>query len=1620
MLAHHGVFFRHEIATDADQLYKSLLSCKESGKAAVNKHIEGAMSAFLQQISLSSEERCGALIKQLITDYLSVLDGYTNLQSLVFAAKCIADLAPALSSADEGKARVIAAIIEASARYDFRGALNSSESNSSLFFFYAVTKLLNSSEMAISDYIMTYVTSTAQRVIMEYPFLSVSSQALVSQSICCLFGAVEHSKLIFSSILESVIPLVFFRSIARLDLNEQRRPVRKVVDPLSDIDDERLFVYYLFFWCNILSGACLEANVSTDIQNISAKGFYELQVGPCVLDKLLETFLKFLTSIDLSYSSRTDVMSLQNDSIEASEAAPLNYIPRNIADQELLVNAASFLDALLSKLSFSRIAHWLSAFVDVLIPLSREYPVISALYRILKALGSNVLKPDQAVLSEHEASLRKLSEFIIEQSTSLPLFEGELLDTFLSFGIAIGHFLPLSDISPVLHAVLIAGLQVIPAIQLLSKSVGSPALISLLPTILPALDVYLIDPSLSSDIREKDTNFIPRKKRWRVSGLRNAAAGDFETSRVVMRFLGRLGGHNRLLLTSPLDALYSLTSNSTGANTENSSLEFQLAMPSFSKKDLPAFALNVSALIPQLLAVCTESLRIAEGSSSSNLVAFELLHASILFMIGTSAVAINKSNRFSSQYRRIFPVMIRIATAQEHTRRQLFEILLFQVIHWFSGFGHVHEEDASALIDTLIDQICGSDGTLRHLGLRGLEEFFKWSLKQASKHEVAKHPGSSHALLERLFILCNHPSEEMRLAAALQFHRFFSILRDESSLVHKYILKIVLELLKAMRLPSLQPLKKECFSTAQKYVDLIVRSVCQRNDVFGLRQPDPTVRFHPNNVADIIYWCWENIANDSSSFFRECVQKLLYKLIPALEAGLTLPEFIARQLKVQDCVALFEGSRGGGTEQILSLSVEACVADRSMYVKWLHALNVALDCHVWCLSSNTSAAMSLFLVDKSKGATALKRKAGAVNLVSSPSSSLLSHISAFWTNVLSSTSNCQEALTLHGEIFFRSSQLINYFLSQPEATSMLFMAHDSLLSFYHLLSFALLSPAPYFRPSDEYISSHLMLFCEEQDLLIHLRSLSSSDVAEIFSELLSKRLKRLLEDERPILSAQFDIMQIKSLHRFITLFRKKWPTVISVLIEGDSGRNLLYSLAIFLLEELHSAFSLGKKQKITNATLILRFCLDIIKYNIVLVLDLLQKGTTQDIDFIRISVDEFASFWRQNSSDVMKAGLYHLFGFIMENQNVLSEGVFQFLEVLLLQEQSSLFHIEVLIESATSHLQGTSFGRIMGQLLYINSKSRCPNLRLLETCVGRVEQVLSGKRSSITELQQCFAFIPYLVSGCSTESPRPYHMYVNDPHFQYLERVTESIEEMVAARYPLSTNGIDPNSKYGKDFELILCSHLELIKSCGCVDFFDQLIPLLREGPQHIYYHHFRATIQDLGTHILEDPTYISPLKLVVKLHPLIFSHESFLNLRQFFFDNLLVPFFKHCSMTCLEYIMCSTQIASTSLKEAEKSNSFIRKIVDVVTTPVADMHSQTFAYTLLSLVYDRLPLEKIRTSITTAFMGSVQSTGKELTKQLCSAASILVSSNPDTATFMSMLKVAAYNCKHDISRDSF
>ena len=184
--------------------------------------------------------------------------------------------------------------------------------------------------------------------------------------------------------------------------------------------------------------------------------------------------------------------------------------------------------------------------------------------------------------------------------------------------------------------------------------------------------------------------------------------------------------------------------------------------------------------------------------------ACEFLHVSIIFLLGKSATQTQEKSLISL-YKNILPAVVKLAGDEDQVIQNLFQPLLTQTIHWLTkssvGNDRRHEE-TMCLLDCILESLCDpEDSTLRLASAKHLQEYLKWSIKQKIPSKHSNHHckiDNVKNILKRMYSMWTHPSPLKRYAASLAFNNFYTIFREEESLIDQYILEITVHAMQSL------------------------------------------------------------------------------------------------------------------------------------------------------------------------------------------------------------------------------------------------------------------------------------------------------------------------------------------------------------------------------------------------------------------------------------------------------------------------------------------------------------------------------------------------------------------------------------------------------------------------------------------------------------------------------------------------------------------------------------------------------------------------------------------------------------------------------------------------------
>jgi len=397
---------------------------------------------------------------------------------------------------------------------------------------------------------------------------------------------------VYSSLLDCISRTLLLRTVSRTTPNETINPSQARLSNYTFEAEDRLLYAYLDLWVELLHPkdkhikALLMRYYEPDYHTTFALSLY---------DSLFSQVVSMLGTLDLRY----ETIHSATDTTATADV----IVPTNIADQDILLNLITFLEVLLplcEQYFENRWSVWFTMLIPRIVTLAEDYPLISALYRLLKSvlsacnstlrISDNLAQQDSNNSSSDDPnsntmdvvpqtnptlattnstdSIASLKAFLLSLQqrihTSSEHYQQELLDAIISLILSSKQILALPDIINTLKMSLVTGIQVLLSIQLLTDYTlhHKTTLVTYLPQLLPLFDNYL---TVTNTADAKGDNKLFLKSQAAINKMKNKSAKStsattFTESNTniqisILRLLGRLGGDNKNILSSAEDTV---------------------------------------------------------------------------------------------------------------------------------------------------------------------------------------------------------------------------------------------------------------------------------------------------------------------------------------------------------------------------------------------------------------------------------------------------------------------------------------------------------------------------------------------------------------------------------------------------------------------------------------------------------------------------------------------------------------------------------------------------------------------------------------------------------------------------------------------------------------------------------------------------------------------------------------------------------------------------------------------------------------------------------------------------------------------------------------------------------
>ncbi|EFC47806.1 DNA dependent protein kinase catalytic subunit [Naegleria gruberi] len=823
MISKHAYQFKEYLTVDAEKMFDRLSTLCSHRNDKVRKNSFPALESFLAQISYELVREGGRKLESNLRTFKNLMQKFKSLLSLNFADITMTQgsgtSSPPTTNPTFNKYYLSIAI-----RSFGQFALPMKK-----FLTQSDTKMILRQLMKLSDQLLTRSQEQLEESVSHIPsFLSAFANIILEldtidswildslEKISGILFLVYPKQYLFPKYryanysafvkllialylkeraLSSFLDRIIFQSMT-LTISSVNSMV-STNDVNLDMDQPvSLYEEYLDLWYNILNPKTIklgEWNYPWIDLSFSEEVIEHLH--SLVYDKIIEVIMQMISKFDLRCTNVNNISNQAGSTpVEVSaEMIQDALIPSNAKDMELFLNLIEFTKLFMKKCKPKHFIRWNYIFSKLLIEKSTQYSYISGFYKLLSV------------------AMRISDRNFID----LRYFVHPLQ---LSFELGLSY-LPLADIG--LKA-LEHWIKVLPKKEITEKC---------LPKVLPKLNPYLMVKHNSSvGIGEEnsgaDSDVVDVKKLLKgqtknsirkinddKSKSQNKSSSDQtplgKVQLGVIRLLGKIGGDNILILNSASEK--EADENIIRWDTEQ---RVKFSMPFRDVK----LELYFDSILPRITELAEKS-----SDRQTKIAACEFLHSLVLYMVGKNAYSPQARQRaqeiqlkqaeedekrkkqdnntndedattivvstdptpYFKIYEKIFPVLLRLSVDTEQVTKQLFEPLIFQLVHWLTQNMQYENKETMALLDAIIDSMSETtDGALRDQCSLLLNEFLKWSVK----HDKDGKFINVKSLFQRLYSNIHHPNLFKRLGAIMAFNSMYKSFREVDSLVQRHVL----------------------------------------------------------------------------------------------------------------------------------------------------------------------------------------------------------------------------------------------------------------------------------------------------------------------------------------------------------------------------------------------------------------------------------------------------------------------------------------------------------------------------------------------------------------------------------------------------------------------------------------------------------------------------------------------------------------------------------------------------------------------------------------------------------------------------------------------------------------
>ncbi|XP_062426360.1 DNA-dependent protein kinase catalytic subunit [Rhea pennata] len=741
---------------------------------------------------------------------------------------------------------------------------------------------------------------------------------------------------------------------------------------------------YLYLFRSLLKCDTMKESVLEDENFLDANSALK-SLSRLLYDELIKSVLKIIEKLDLTVQKLNVNEQDENETYSAlvvPTSDPTSHLqPTKPTDFIAFINLVEFCREILPEKHVEYFYPWVYSFGYELIVHSTRLPLISGFYKLL-SVAMKIAKKIKYFEGVSPKCFRNCPEnpeksscfalfvkFGKEVTAKMKQYKDELLASCLVFLLSLPPAIIMLDIKayiPALQNAFKLGLSCtvvadlgLDALEDWSAHIPKHIMQPYYKDILPLLDGYLKN---STSTGEPQNNWEIRKlsraaqkgfSKVVIQHLRKAKTsldGDPSLEAVrtrVAQLLGSLGGqiNHNLITATPTEEMMK---RCVSWDTEK---RLSFAVPFADMK--PVIYLDV--FLPRV----TE-LALSASDRQTKVAACELLHSIVVYMLGKASQMPEERQGpppMYQLYKRMFPVLLRLACDVDQVTRQLYEPLVMQLIHWFTNNKKFESQDTVAFLEAILAGITDPiDSTLRDFCGQCIREFLKWSIKQTTPKQQEKSPVNTKSLFKRLYSLALHPSAFKRLGAALAFNSIYREFREENSLVEQFVFEALVVFLESLALTHTDEKSlgttQQCCDTINHLKRIIKVKASSLNKAGERRVPRGFPATKTVCLLDIVMWLLVQCGRPQTEC-RHKSMELFYEFVPLLPGNKSPSSWLADVLKEKGISFLINKFEGGGRAADSLSGILSQPTLRGMQepfslrtvVQWMGMFLASLDCY---------------------------------------------------------------------------------------------------------------------------------------------------------------------------------------------------------------------------------------------------------------------------------------------------------------------------------------------------------------------------------------------------------------------------------------------------------------------------------------------------------------------------------------------------------------------------------------------------------------------------------------------------------------------------------------------------